>query len=157
GIKEMIELEQKTLRDMLKDSTYKAEKLIELLQSKGTGFARSHVNIEPTSRLDSLKNLELALANKNKVFQAELVAFPQHGLYYTDSLAYMQEAAKMGIDFIGGLDPSTLDGAMEKTIDTTVQLALDNNKGIDIHLHESGESGKKTIEYLLRKVIENPT
>ncbi|TDS64250.1 amidohydrolase [Myroides indicus] len=155
GIKGMIELEQRTLRNMLKNSTYKAEKLIELLQSFGTGFARSHVNIEPTSKMDSLKNLEIALENKKDSFGAELVAFPQHGLYYTDSLPYMKEAAKMNVDFIGGLDPSTVDGSIGKTIDTTVQLALDYNKGIDIHLHESGESGFKTIEYLIEKVNEN--
>ena len=35
GIKGMIELEQKMLPEMLKNSTFKAEKLIELLQSKG--------------------------------------------------------------------------------------------------------------------------
>lgn len=156
GIKGMIELEQKVLPDMLKNSTYKAEKLIELLQSHGTGFARSHVNIEPTSKLDSLKNLEKALENKKASFEAELVAFPQHGLYYTDSLPYMKEAAKMDIDFIGGLDPTNVDGSIEKTIDTTVQLALDNNKGIDIHLHESGKSGHDTIDYLIKKVNENP-
>ncbi|RYJ38382.1 Amidohydrolase 3 [Flavobacterium anhuiense] len=156
GIKGMIALEQKTLPDMLKNSTYKAEKLIELLQSHGTGFARSHVNIEPTSKLDSLKNLEKALVNKKSGFGAELVAFPQHGLYYTDSLPYMKEAAKMDIDFIGGLDPTNVDGSIQKTMDTTIQLALDNNKGIDIHLHESGKSGIDTIEYLIAKVNENP-
>lgn len=155
GIKGMIELEQRTLREMLKNSSYKAERLIELLQSCGTGFARSHVNIEPTSKLDSLKNLEIALSNKKNSFGAELVAFPQHGLYYTNSLPYMKEAAKTNIDFIGGLDPTNVDGSIERTIDTTVQLALDHHKGIDIHLHESGESGLKTIEYLLTKVNEN--
>lgn len=157
GIKGMIELEQRVLPDMLINSTEKAENLIELLQSYGTGFARSHVNIEPTSKLQSLQNLELALANKKGSFGAELVAFPQHGLYYTDSLPYMKEAAQMGIDFIGGLDPTNVDGAIEKTMDTTIQLALDYNKGIDIHLHESGESGVKTFEYLIAKVNENPT
>lgn len=156
GIKGMIELEQRTLGDMLKNSTYKAQKLIELLQSQGTGFARSHVNIEPTSKLDSLKNLEIALADKKDVFGTELVAFPQHGLYYTDSLPYMKEAAKMDIDFIGGLDPTNVDGSIERTMDTTVQLALDHNKGIDIHLHESGKSGLDTIGYLIAKVNENP-
>lgn len=156
GIKGMIALEQKTMPDILKNSTYKAEKLIELLQSHGTGFARSHVNIEPTSKLESLKNLEKALANKKNGFGAELVAFPQHGLFYTDSLPYMKEAAKMDIDFIGGLDPTNVDGSIQKTMDTTIQLALDHNKGIDIHLHESGKSGVDTIEYLINKVNENP-
>ncbi|WP_316788632.1 amidohydrolase [Pedobacter frigoris] len=156
GVKGMIKLEQQILPEMLKNSTYKAEKMIELLQSKGTAFARSHVNIEPTSKLESLKNLLKALENKKNVFGAELVAFPQHGVFYTDSVPYLKEAAKMNIDFIGGLDPYSIDGAIEKTIDFTVQLALDHNKGIDIHLHESGESGLKTVEYLIDKVNENP-
>lgn len=156
GVKSMIALEQQILPEMLKNSTGKAEKLIELLQSKGTFFARSHVNIEPSSKLNSLKNLQLALENKKDVFGAELVAFPQHGVFYTDSAPYLKEAAKTAIDFIGGLDPYTIDGAIEKTMDFTVQLALDNDKGIDIHLHESGESGLKTVEYLIDKVNENP-
>ncbi|MGO1242953.1 MAG: amidohydrolase [Sphingobacterium sp.] len=157
GVKGMIALEQQTMPDLLKNSTFKAEKIIELLQSKGSAFARSHVNIEPTSKLQSLKNLQKAIENKKEVFGVELVAFPQHGVYYTDSIPYLKEAAKMDIDFIGGLDPYSIDGAIEKTIDFTVQLALDNNKGIDIHLHESGESGIKTVEYLIGKVNENPT
>jgi len=66
GVKGMIALEQKMLPELLKNSTHKAEKLIELLQSKGTAFARSHVNIEPTSKLDSLHHLQLALENKKK-------------------------------------------------------------------------------------------
>lgn len=155
GVKGMIALEQTILPEMLKTSTYRAEKLIELLQSKGTSFARSHVNIEPTSKLDSLKNLQIALENKKNGFGAELVAFPQHGVFYTDTVPYLKEAAKMDIDFIGGVDPYTIDGAIEKTMDFTIQLALDNNKGIDIHLHESGESGLKTVEYLIDKVNEN--
>ncbi len=157
GVKGMIALEQEILPEMLKNSTMKAEKMIELLQSKGTGFARSHVNIEPTSKLNSLKNLQKALQNKKSGFEAELVAFPQHGVFYTDSASYLKEAAQMDIDFIGGLDPYTVDGAIEKTIDFTVQLALDNGKGIDIHLHETGESGLKTVEYLIEKVNENPS
>ncbi|MDQ1805225.1 amidohydrolase [Chryseobacterium sp. PTM-20240506] len=157
GVKGMIALEQKILPEMLKNSAFKAEKMIELLQSKGTSFARSHVNIEPTSKLDSLKNLQRALENKKKTFGAELVAFPQHGVFYTDSVPYLKEVAAMDIDFIGGVDPYTIDGAIEKTIDFTVQLALDHDKGIDIHLHESGESGLKTVEYLINKVNENPS
>lgn len=157
GVKRMIALEQEILPTLLKTSTYRAEKLIELLQSCGSGFARSHVNIEPTSKLDSLKHLQIALAHKKESFGAELVAFPQHGVFYTQSAQWMKEAAQMDIDYIGGVDPYTVDGAIEKTMDFTVQLALDHHKGIDIHLHETGESGLKTVEYLIDKVNENPT
>ena len=156
GVKGMIELEQKMMPELLKTSTQKAEKMIELLQTKGSNFARSHVNIEPTSKLESLKNLQKALENKKNTFGAELVAFPQHGVYYTETAPILKEAAQLDIDFIGGVDPFSIDGAIEKTMDFTIQLALDYNKGIDIHLHESGESGVKTIEYLIDKVNENP-
>lgn len=157
GVKGMIALEEQIMPEILKNSTYKAEKMIELIQSKGTAFARSHVNIEPTSKLDSLKNLQKALDNKKKSFGAEIVAFPQHGVFYKNSVPYLKEVAQMNIDFIGGVDPYTIDGAIEKTIDFTVQLALDHQKGIDIHLHETGESGLKTVEYLIDKVNENPS
>lgn len=156
SVKDMIAYEQQILPELLKNSIPRSEKLIELLQSHGTNYARSHVNIDPTSGLHSLMNLQKALENKKDSFYAELVAFPQHGIYYTKSADLMKEAAGMDIDFIGGLDPTVVDGSIEKHIDFIVQLALDKNKGIDIHLHEGGESGIKTINYLIEKAIENP-
>lgn len=156
GVKAMIALEQEILPELLTTSTYRAEELIGLLQQQGSAFARSHVNIEPTSKLDSLKNLEIALENKKNGFSAELVAFPQHGIFYTDSAPWMKEAAQMDIDFIGGVDPYSLDGDIERSVDFMVQLALEHQKGIDMHLHESGDSGLKTVEYLIEKVNENP-
>ncbi|WP_353718377.1 amidohydrolase family protein [Dyadobacter sp. 676] len=155
-VKDMIAFEQKTLPELLKTSAYRAGKLIGLLQSKGTNFARSHVNIEPTSGLQSLKNLQKAIEDKKGTFGAELVAFPQHGIFYSHSEQWMKDAATMDIDFIGGLDPNAIDGSVEKQIDFIVQLALDHRKGIDIHLHEGGEPGLRTVEYLTQKVIENP-
>jgi cytosine/adenosine deaminase-related metal-dependent hydrolase len=156
SVKDNIAYEQKILPDLLKTSTERAELLIELLQSKGSNYARSHVNIEPTSGLNSLKNLQKAIGHKKDGFGAELVAFPQHGVFYTDTAPILKDAAQMDIDFIGGLDPYSIDGSIEKQMDYIIQLALDYNKGIDIHLHESGESGMKTIEYLINKVNENP-
>lgn len=156
-VKDMIAYEQEIIPGLLKTSVERAEQLIDLLQNYGTNFARTHFNIDPTSVLKSLENLEKALENKKISFSAELVAFPQHGVYYTESAPLMKEAAKLkNVGFIGGLDPLSIDGSIEKVLDFTVQLALDNKKGIDIHLHEAGESGMKTINYLIDKAIENP-
>jgi len=157
SVKDMIAYEQEIIPKLLKTSVERAEQLIDLLQHYGTNFARTHFNIDPTSGLKSLENLEKALDNKKDSFKAELVAFPQHGVYYTDSVPLIKEAAQLkSVGFIGGLDPLSIDGNIEKVLDFTVQLALDNNKGIDIHLHETGESGMKTIQYLIDKAIENP-
>lgn len=157
SVKDMIAYEQEIIPELLKTSVERAEQLISLLQHYGTHFARTHFNVDPTSGLKSLEHLEMALENKKDSFGAELVAFPQHGLYYTDSASLMKEAAQLkSVGFIGGLDPLSIDGSIEKVLDFTVQLALDHKKGIDIHLHETGESGMKTINYLIDKAIENP-
>ena len=156
-VKDMIAQEQKIIPELLKTSVERAELLIKLLQGYGTNFARTHFNVDPTSGTASLEHLLQAHDHVKDSFGAELVAFPQHGLYYTDSTGLMQEVAKWPqVDFIGGLDPYSIDGSIEKPIDFTIQLAVDNNKGIDIHLHEGGESGYKTIHYLIDKVLENP-
>lgn len=156
-VKEMIAYEQEIIPELLKTSVERSEQLIHLLQHFGTTSARSHFNVDPTSGLKSLENLEQALKNNNDSFEAELVAFPQHGLYYTDSVSLMKEAASHeSVGFIGGLDPFSIDGSVEKPLDFTVQLALDHSKGIDLHLHEIGDSGMKTIRYLIDKVNENP-
>ncbi|MFS4431116.1 amidohydrolase [Chryseobacterium sp. S90] len=156
-VKDMIAYEQEIIPELLKTSVSRAEQLISLQQHYGTHFVRTHFNIDPTSGLKSLEHLEQALENKKGSFKAELVAFPQHGVYYTETAPLMKEAAQLkNVGFIGGLDPLSIDGSIEKVMDFTVQLALDHNKGIDIHLHETGESGMKTINYLIDKAIENP-
>lgn len=158
SVADMIAYEQKIIPELLKTSTQRAGLLIDLLQKYGTTFARTHFNLEPTSGFKSLENLQLALENKQSYFNADLVAFPQHGLFYTNSTDLMKEAALLEqVKFIGGLDPYTIDKNIEKVIDFTVQLALDTNKGIDIHLHDLGKEGVKTISYLIEKTLENPT
>ncbi|WP_246484954.1 amidohydrolase [Chitinophaga qingshengii] len=155
-VRDQIAYEQKMIPEWLKTSVERAEKLIDFLQSNGTHYIRSHFNVDPTSGFDSLKHLERALKNKEKTVGAELVAFPQHGVFYTDTAPLMKEVVKMNIDFIGGVDPYSIDGSIEKPMDLLTQLAIDHNKGIDLHLHERGESGIKTIEYLINKAKENP-
>ena len=78
-IQDMIKLEQKMLPELQPYTQERAEKLIDLLQSKGTTIARSHCNIEPVSGLKNLQNLQAVLARRQTGFECEIVAFPQHG------------------------------------------------------------------------------
>lgn len=154
-VKDMITLEQKLIPQLLPDSQRKAEEAIKLMQSQGSYFARCQCNIDPVSGLKSLEHLQAALANNKDSFGWEIVAFPQHGILFSQSEPLLREAASMGVDFIGGLDPTNVDGNMEKSLDIMFQIALDTNKGVDIHLHESPPSGKAAIEYMIKKVDEN--
>ncbi len=155
-IMDMIALEEKLLPQLLPTSVARAEGLIALLQSKGSTVARSHCNIDPVSGLKSLEHLKRALEKHDADFTCEIVAFPQHGLLHSRVDGLMREAMTMGVDFVGGLDPTNIDGAMEKSLDAMFQIALDTGKGVDIHLHEGNPAGIAAIDYMLDTVEKTP-
>ncbi|MEN2751027.1 amidohydrolase [Psychrobacter sp. FBL11] len=155
SIKDMIRLEEKLIPKLLPDSQRKAEECIQLMQSYGSTFARCHCNIDPISGLKSLEHLLLALDNYQDSFDWEIAAFPQHGILYSQSEGLLREAAQMDIDFIGGLDPTVVDGDMKRSLDIMFDIALDYDKGVDIHLHEDLPSGKAVMEYMIKRVKEN--
>lgn len=115
-IQDMIRLEQKLLPELQPYTQERAEKLIDLLQSKGSTIARSHCNIEPVSGLKNLENLQAVLARRSPGFDCEIVAFPQHGLLLSHSEKLMREAMQAGAHYVGGLDPTNVDGAMENDL-----------------------------------------
>ncbi|RDJ16839.1 deaminase [Rhizobium grahamii] len=155
-IMDMIALEEKLLPKLLPTSVQRAEGLIALLQSKGSTIARSHCNIDPVSGLKSLEHLKLALEKHQDDFICEIVAFPQHGLLHSKVDSLMREAMQMGVEYVGGLDPTNVDGAMEKSLDAMFQIALDTGKGVDIHLHETSPAGVAAINYMIDTVEKNP-
>lgn len=155
-IQDMIKLEQKLLPELQPYTQAHAEKLIDLIQSKGSTIARSHCNIEPVSGLKNLENLQEVLARRKPGFECEIVAFPQHGLLLSKSESLVREAMQAGAHYVGGLDPTNVDGAMEKSLDTMFQIALDYDKGVDIHLHETSPAGVAAVNYMVETVEKTP-
>lgn len=155
-IMDMIALEEKLIPQLLPTSQQRTEALIALLQSKGSAIARSHCNIDPVSGLKSLEHLQRALENHRNDFSCEIVAFPQHGLLHSKVDGLMREAMQMGVQYVGGLDPTNVDGAMEKSLDAMFQIAIDTGKGVDIHLHETSPAGVAAINYMIDTVEKNP-
>lgn len=148
GIFGMIELEQKLLPELLPTAQERAEKLIQLILGYGSTYVRSHCNIDPVQGLKNFESLQLALERYAGKISHEIVAFPQHGLLHSNAEGLIREAMYLGATHVGGLDPTIVDGNMEKSLQTMVQIAVDFGAGIDIHLHESGESGIKAIKRL---------
>lgn len=154
-IVDMIAYEETLLPQLLPTSQARAEALIALLLSNGTTTARSHCNIDPVSGLRSLEHLNRALAERQASFECEIVAFPQHGLLHSKVDGLMRESMALGVTHVGGLDPTNVDGAMEASLDAMFQIALDHDKGVDIHLHESGASGVAALRYMVETVEAN--
>jgi len=69
----------------------------------------------------------------------------------------MREAMALGCDWVGGLDPSKVDGDMVRSLDSTLHLALEAGKGIDYHLHEDKSTGIACIRYLFNALRKEPS
>lgn len=145
GIFERIEEEKVLLPKLLPMARQQAESILTLIQGYGATHVRTHCNIEPTSGLHRLEATKQALDTFSGKISSEIVAFPQHGLLLSDSVQLVKQSLAEGATHVGGVDPFSVDGNIEKSLQTIVELAVLNNAGIDIHLHDSHDAGKQTL------------
>ncbi|MGV2881189.1 amidohydrolase [Paenibacillus taichungensis] len=145
SIFERIEEEKVLLPKLLPDAKRQAESILSLIQGYGSTHVRSHCNIEPVSGLKRLEATKQALETFSGKISSEIVAFPQHGLLRSNSVELMRQSMAEGATHVGGLDPHTVDEHIEKSLNVMVELAVQYQAGIDIHLHDSGEPGKQTL------------
>jgi cytosine/adenosine deaminase-related metal-dependent hydrolase len=130
--------------------------MVRLMHSQGTTVCRSHCNVDPVSKLGNLENLKASFERFKDTLDSKIIIFPQHGLLASDSVALMREALQSGgVSYVGGVDPSSFDNAMEKSVDTTVQLAVDFNVGIDIHVHEPRETAIPAFNRIMDHMEQN--
>jgi cytosine/adenosine deaminase-related metal-dependent hydrolase len=156
GIPGQIALEQKLLPELLPGLEGRADRLVNLLQANGTTFARSQCNVDPVIGVQNVVHLKRALDRRNATFGHEIVAFPQHGLVKVNLQQTMRDAMAAGATHVGGIDPTTVDGDMERSVDAVLQIALDCKAPIDMHLHEPGESGVAAIRRIAERVEQTP-
>ncbi|RNB91398.1 deaminase [Brevibacillus fluminis] len=143
-----IKEEQELLPKLLPTARQRAENMLGLLLSHGSTQVRTHCNVD---QVIGLKNLEATL-QATETYAAkqshEIVAFPQHGLLRSDSVALVREAMRMGATHVGGVDPATVDLNIEKSLATIMELAVEANAGVDIHIHDPGHLGTFTFRRL---------
>ncbi|NLP60610.1 amidohydrolase family protein [Paraburkholderia sacchari] len=147
-----------TLRERLADEkaalasaapiAQRADALLRQAASFGTIAMRSHVDVDATTGLTHLHAVMEAREKWRGIIDIELVAFPQAGVVSCPGTAdVLDAAAQEGVDVVGGIDPTTLDGDADGQLDIVFGIAQKRGVKIDIHLHEAGEQG---IEQLHR-------
>jgi len=151
---ERFEIEARTLPTLRTTMKERAEKLLELLLRAGSTHIRTHVDLYPEAGLRHLEAVQEALASFEGKLTSEIVAFPQHGLLRTQSKGIVREALRGGCGLVGGVDPHTVDGDMEKSLQTMMELAVEANADVDLHLHDGGRIGLDTIRRLAQLADE---
>ena len=141
GIITRIEEEQLLLPAQLDTAQERAEKMIGWLLSQGHTHIRSHCNVDPQIGTKHIEITRQAFKNFEDQVTYDIVAFPQHGLLRSKVAPLMREAMKMGATLVGGVDPATIDRDIDRSLETTMDIAVQAGTGIDIHIHDPNSLG----------------
>ena len=108
----------------------------------GTSCVRSHTDIDPEVGLRGVEAVRAAASRLDGRITVEQVAFPQSGLLTNPGTAeLLEEALRIGVETVGGLDPAGVDKDPVGHLDVLFGLAEQYGAGIDIHLHDAGTLG----------------
>ncbi|CAH0283614.1 N-isopropylammelide isopropyl amidohydrolase [Peribacillus sp. Bi96] len=154
NLMERLKLEAAELAELARTGQHRAEQMLQLLLKGGATHVRTHVNIDPYIGLKNLEEIQKALDRFNGKMTHEIVAFPQHGLLRTNSTALMRQAMREGASLVGGLDPGGVDNNIEASLYEMVNLAVEFDADIDIHIHDPGHLGFYTIKKLASFIDE---
>lgn len=146
-LKDFITNERRVLASVTTPIARRAGALLERMIASGSLHVRSHIDIAPDI---GLKHVEAMLALR-EAFRDRVdlgfVAFPQTGLLTQPGTAeLMEEALRMGVETVGGLDPAGIDNDPIGQLRTVFGLAKRHGRGVDIHLHDPGELGLWQVE-----------
>lgn len=141
--------EEKTiLPKQLATAQHRAENMLGLLLRNGATNIRTHCNVDPVIGLRNLEATLAALETYKDRLSGRIVAFPQHGLLRSNSMQLVKDAMRMGAQLVGGVDPATVDNDIEKSLSTIMDIAVEFNADVDIHLHDANNLGTFTMKRL---------
>ncbi|MEM7405358.1 MAG: amidohydrolase family protein [Pseudomonadota bacterium] len=151
-VRERIDNERAVLRDLTHDPQQQSARMVEQMLSLGTTAIRTHVDIVPEIGLAHLDGVLATCEQYADRVQFQVVAFPQLGvLSAPGTLTLLEAALEAGADVLGGLDPVGIDQDAKGQLDALFALAERFGVGIDLHLHDAGESGAQTIDLLAER------
>ena len=145
SLRERLAIEKQALAQA-KPMAERAEALLAQAAAFGTIAMRSHVDVDATTGLTNLRTIMQVREQWRDRMHIELVAFPQAGVMSCPgTVQVLEDAAREGVDVIGGIDPTTLDGDADGQLNAVFGIAEKHGVKIDIHLHEPGMQGVEQL------------
>lgn len=157
GIYTRLEEETTLLPEQLDTAEQRAHTMVQHYIRNGHTHIRTHVNVDPQIKTKHVQLAKRVLQAYEDKITYEIVAFPQHGLLRngTEFLTTLEEALKLGVTHIGGVDPASLDRNIGEVLTTTFALAKKYNVGIDMHLHDRDTLGAFELHRILDYIEQN--
>ncbi len=148
GVIERCDIEKNILASIPSTTQQRAEALLEEILTFGSTHVRTHVDIYPEVKLQNLEGVQQALETYSNRLSSEIVAFAQHGLLRSGTVELIREAVRNGAGIVGAVDPATVDLNIEASLVQLMDLAVEGNADIDLHLHDPGHLGTFTMKRL---------
>lgn len=126
--------------------------LVRQVVASGTLHMRTHVDVDNQLGLRNLHEVLKIREHFRDLLTIEIVAFPQSGILRSPGTAeLLDEAIAQGADLVGGLDPVGIDGNLDAHLDAIFAIAERRGVGVDIHLHDGGDTGLSQILEIARR------
>lgn len=125
----------------------RAKRTLEKCISHGTGYMRTHVEVDPVIGLRGLGGVLRAVEDSRWAIDVEVCVFPQEGLTNnpgTEDL--MRESLKRGARVVGAAPYTDTDPRAQ--IDRVFRMALDFDVDIDMHLDFAASPESMDILYV---------
>jgi cytosine deaminase len=141
-VADRIEAERKVRAARTLPESETGANLVRQVMASGTLHMRSHVDIDSQLGLRNLHEVLKIRERFRDLVTIQIVAFPQSGIARSPGTAeLLDEAVAQGADLVGGLDPIGIDGDLDGHLAVIFGIAERRGVGIDVHLHDIGESG----------------
>lgn len=141
-VADRIEAERKVRASRTLPETETGSNLVRQIMASGTLHMRTHVDVDNQLGLRNLHEILKVRERFRDLVTIEIVAFPQSGVLRSPGTAELLDAAiREGADLVGGLDPVGIDVDLDGHLDAIFGVAEKHGIGVDIHLHDGGESG----------------
>jgi cytosine deaminase len=135
----------------------KACHALHMAVENGTGWMRSHTDIDLVSGLKLLQPIIQAKQKFAGQLDVQIVAFPQLGLIADpQSVTWMRLAMREGADVVGGMPHA--EGSMDDAsqhIEVVFQIAEEFSADIDMHVDETDDPASHTLELLADATIRH--
>ncbi len=147
-----IENERRVMQAMRLSSEQQSARLLRHMVARGTTHVRTHVDVGLDMGLAYLHGVQAMHAAHRDFIDLEIVAFPQTGVMLRPgTLDLLDQAVLEGAQVIGGIDPIGVDQDPKGQLNAIFAIAERRGCGIDIHLHDRGETGAMSIAMIAER------
>jgi cytosine/creatinine deaminase len=153
GIWPMVLNDRENWRDAELSAAERATLTLGRMIERGVTRVRSYAQIDVDCGLERFHAVQAAAEAHRDRCEVQIIAFPQAGLLREEgTVPLIDQALREGADWIGGIDPCTLDRDPKGHLDVVFGLAEKHQVPIDVHLHEPGHLGVFSTDLIMERV-----